>query len=55
MTHKNYNVVMHKVRMPVKYWGVIPTLSWLLGLLQKRTPRSVGMFLNKKGGISRYL
>ncbi len=54
MTHKStYVAVMHRVRMPVKYWGVIPTLSWLLGLLQKRIPWSVGMLLNK-GGISRY-
>ena len=47
-------VAMHGMRMPVKYQGVIPTLSLLLGLLQKRTPWSVGMYL-KKGGISRYL
>ncbi len=25
---------MHRVRMPVKYWGVLPTLSWFLKLLQ---------------------
>jgi hypothetical protein len=40
--------------MPVKYLGVIPTLIWLLGLLQKQTSWSVGMYLTK-GGISRYL
>ena len=41
------------MRMPVKYWGVIPNISLLLRLLQKQTPWSVGMYL-KKGGISRY-
>jgi hypothetical protein len=46
-------VVMHRMSMPVKYWGVILTLKGLLGLLQKQTPWSVGMYL-KKGGISRY-
>jgi hypothetical protein len=48
-----YVVAMHAINVPLKYWGVYPTLSWLLGLLQKRTPWSVGMYL-KKGGISRY-
>ncbi len=38
--------------MPVKYWGVILSISWLLGLLQKRTPWSVGMYLNRLAAIS---
>jgi hypothetical protein len=44
---------MHGMMTPVNYWGVIPNLSWLLRLLQKWTPWSVGMYL-KKGGIRRY-
>ena len=42
------------MRMPVEYWGVISNLSWLLRLLQKLTPWSVGMYF-KKRGIGRYL
>ncbi len=54
VTHKKKCVVaMHWMRMPVKYWGVIPNLTWLLRPLHKLTPWSVGMYL-KKGGISRY-
>ncbi len=49
-----YVVAMHGMRMPAKYWGVIPNPSWLLGILQKQTPWSVGINL-KIGGISRYL
>jgi hypothetical protein len=48
MTHKiMYIVTMYVMRMPVKYRDVIPTLSLLLGILQKRTPWSVGKVAKK--------
>ena len=46
-----YDVAMDGVRMLVKYWGVIPNLSCLLRLLQRRTPLSVGMYLKKGGKV----
>jgi hypothetical protein len=57
MMHKKYVYCCHALdenARKKKNWGMIPTLSWLLRLLHKRTPWSVGMYL-KKGGISRYL
>ena len=43
------NVSMHKWKMPLKYWGIVPTLSGPLGL-GRAADTMVGGVPYKRGG-----
>ncbi len=47
-----YVVAMHGMRMLVKYWSVIPPISWLLGLLQSSGHHGWGEVILDLAGAS---
>ena len=43
------NASMHKWKMPLKYWGMVPTLSGPLGLGRAADTMVGGVYLTKRG------